>query len=313
MLDRHYWTTDHVDALGRVDFWNSALRESMYELHFEASDSLFDAELRQHKVGPLTLCHVAVTSGHTVTRSRSDIARSGVSRFHLNYVQRGTFSVAQAGRQVTLEAGECVLLDSREPYRVESTERTAHICVHLPLDWLQNWLPHPGDYLVRPIRRGVPWSNALAASLNDAHLIADNSYSLHRLCADQLAGALALALGPGDDTCAGKRKIYDRVVKTIAEMSQDPELDAKCVAAAMAISPRYLYKILARENTTYSRELLRNRLERAARMLKDRRFDDLSIAEIAWRSGFRDPSHFSKRFRQAFHSTPGSFRSARHN
>ncbi|HEX7063205.1 MAG TPA: helix-turn-helix domain-containing protein [Woeseiaceae bacterium] len=314
MLESHYWTTDHVDSRARLDFWNSALRESMYELHFEARDSRFEAELRQHKVGPLTLSHVAVTSGHTVTRSRTDIARSAVSRFHLNYVQSGIFTVAQRGKQVTLAPGECVLLDSREPYRVESTERTAHICVHLPLDWLQNWIPHPEHHLVRPVRRGVPWSTALAASLNDAHLIADTSHSLHRLCADQLAGALALALGPAADCgVAGNRKIYDRVIETIAEMSHDPELDACSVAASMSISPRYLYKVLARENTTYSRELLRNRLERAARMLRDGRFDDLSIAEIAWRSGFRDPSHFSKRFRQTYHCTPGSFRCASHN
>src|SRR5690606_10958807 len=173
----------------------------------------------------------------------------------------------------------------------------------------------PEDYLVRPVRRGVPWSTALAASLNDAHLIADTSRSLHRRCADQLAGALALALGPGQEegSPTGCHRIYERSIERIAEMSADPELDARRVAASMSISTRYLYKILARENTTYSREVLRNRLQNAARMLKDPRFGSLSIAEIAWRSGFCDPSHFSKRFRQAYHSTPGSFRNAARN
>jgi AraC-like DNA-binding protein len=80
------------------------------------------------------------------------------------------------------------------------------------------------------------------------------------------------------------------------------------MSAILGISPRYLHKILAREGTTYGRELIRVRLERAAAMLRDRRFDELSISEIGWRCGFCDPSHFSKRFRDAHDQAPGAYR-----
>jgi AraC-like DNA-binding protein len=73
---------------------------------------------------------------------------------------------------------------------------------------------------------------------------------------------------------------------------------------------RYLHKVLAQAGTTYSQLLCRIRLERAAQMLSDRRFNELPVAEIAWRSGFQDPGHFSKRFRGAFGRTPGSFRTS---
>ena len=91
-------------------------------------------------------------------------------------------------------------------------------------------------------------------------------------------------------------------------MFHDHELDAGRLAAALGLSPRYVHKILAREGTTYGRELVRVRLDRAAAMLRDRRFDELSIAEIGWRCGFCDPSHFSKRFRDAFGHAPGAYR-----
>lgn len=310
----HCWETNQIDPCRRVNFWNSVLREALYELHFEVPDEKFEAVLRQQKVGPLRLSYVSVSSGHTVTRTRTDIARTNLSIFHLNCVQRGTFQVTQHGEKVALATGECVLLDSREPYRVESTECTAHVCVQLPVAWLQHWIPRPVDYLVRPVRQGVPWSAALSALLNDARFIADTPHDLHSLCADQIAGVLALALGSTVASgLTGTRRICERLIQTITDMSHDPELDARSLAAAMSISPRYVYKILARENTTYAQEVLRIRLERSARMLRDSRFHSLSIAEIAWRSGFRDPSHFSKRFREKYHSTPGEFRSASTN
>jgi transcriptional regulator GlxA family with amidase domain len=50
------------------------------------------------------------------------------------------------------------------------------------------------------------------------------------------------------------------------------------------------------------------RLERAHRLLADKRFEDVRIAEIAWNCGFSEPSHFSRRFRERFGVPPTSFR-----
>lgn len=311
MLDKRYRTTGQSDFAARLEYWNAALRESIFELEFEAGDPSFEGELRQHSLGPLRLSEVAINTGHAVTRSRRAISRSQVSRFNLNYIKSGEFTVAHAGQQVTLTSGDFILLDSREPYRVASTRETVHLCLHFPVEWLRHWLPHPEECVARPIRSGMRWTAALAASMTDAHLFADTPDGMTGLCADQIAGALALAIGPArNNKTSHCRKMYGRLREVLSEMACDPELDAAKVAAELSISTRYLYKILARENTTYSRELLGIRLQCAARMLKDRRFGDLSIAEIAWRSGFRDPSHFSKRFRQAFNSTPGAVRNA---
>lgn len=313
MRDQHIWTTKGIDSGKRLDFWNETLRKSIFELNFEAQDVTFDAELQQHKLGPLRLSRVGISTGHTVTRSAAAIARSSVAKFNLNYVQSGELTVEQHRRKSKLTAGDFVLLDSREPYTVASYQGTRHISLHLPVEWLRRWLPNPEDCTGRPIRCGMPWSAALGASLQDAHSFADAPQGLSDLCADQLAGALALAFGPVQSSNSTHcRKLYVRLQKTMEDLSHDTEIEAKDVAAALSISPRYLYKILARENTTYCRELVRIRLERAVRMLRDPRFNTVSVAEIAWRSGFCDPSHFSKRFRQFYGCTPGAFRSKSH-
>jgi len=60
--------------------------------------------------------------------------------------------------------------------------------------------------------------------------------------------------------------------------------------------------------TTFCEELYACRLHRAQRLLCDRRFDGLGIAEIAWNCGFSEPSHFTRRFRERFGSAPSAFR-----
>ncbi|MDH4124719.1 MAG: AraC family transcriptional regulator [Gammaproteobacteria bacterium] len=313
MRNQQCWTTAGVDGGKRLEFWNETLRNSIFELKFEARESLFDAQLKQHSLGPLRLSRLDISTGHTVTRSEAAIARSPVARINLNYVQRGQLVAEQHRRTCVLTSGDFVLLDSRECYTVASRAETRHVSLQFPVEWLERWLPSPQDCVARPIRRGTPWSATLAATLRDAHSYADEIDGMSDLCAEQLTGALALAIGrdqSGNSTHC--RRIYARLQKTLEDLSHVPELEAKDVANALSISPRYLYKILARENTTYCRELMRIRLQRSERMLKDPRFASISVAEIAWRSGFRDPSHFSKRFREFFGCPPGAFRNTSH-
>jgi AraC-like DNA-binding protein len=67
--------------------------------------------------------------------------------------------------------------------------------------------------------------------------------------------------------------------------------------------------LFAAHGTSYGAELLRVRLELAARLLHQPQFGDLPVTEIAWRAGFADPSHFYRRFRERFGMPPGVFRS----
>jgi len=53
------------------------------------------------------------------------------------------------------------------------------------------------------------------------------------------------------------------------------------------------------------------RLESAQRLLSDKRYDALSVSEVAARCGFLEPSHFARRFRKAFGLGPTEFRTSR--
>lgn len=311
MLQTGFWTTETAPSLNRVDYWRQAICEAMFELDFQSTANALDARLRQYQMGAVKLSEVSISSAHEVIRSREAAVQTPTPHFNLNYIRTGSWEIDHYGRNFRLGAGELVLLDNRHPYRVTAAAGTEHICVNLPVEWLRCWMPDPEGAIARPITRDMPWHRTLGALLEDMILLTGNTAEFNELCAQQIAGALSLALG---STGVGKtthtRLLLARVKRAIADMFCDPELDAIAVAGALGISPRYLHKVLAREGTTYSRELIRLRLDRARAMLADRRFDQLSVAEIGHRCGFCDPSHFSRRFKSDTGLNPGAYREA---
>jgi transcriptional regulator GlxA family with amidase domain len=50
------------------------------------------------------------------------------------------------------------------------------------------------------------------------------------------------------------------------------------------------------------------RLERAAEMLRDRRFNGYRAGDIAWTCGFANASHFARRFRAKYGVSPVNYR-----
>jgi AraC-like DNA-binding protein len=92
----------------------------------------------------------------------------------------------------------------------------------------------------------------------------------------------------------------------------DPSLRPANAAAAAGLSVRYANTLLASEGSSLERYIWTRRLERGRRLLLDCGQGHRSIADIAYACGFSTPSHFTRRFKEAFGITPGEFRARRH-
>jgi len=77
------------------------------------------------------------------------------------------------------------------------------------------------------------------------------------------------------------------------------------IAAAHGISVRTLQQLFSDAGTTVSSWIRERRLKACYRELSGAdRFD--TVTEVAFRWGFNDAAHFSRRFKQAFGVTPSS-------
>ena len=91
----------------------------------------------------------------------------------------------------------------------------------------------------------------------------------------------------------------------------DPALTPSSVAAAHALSLRYVHRLWAQEAAdTLGRHILRRRLERCRADLADPRQAGRTVTDIALRWGFRSPAHFSRAYRAHFGAAPREHRQA---
>jgi AraC-like DNA-binding protein len=88
----------------------------------------------------------------------------------------------------------------------------------------------------------------------------------------------------------------------------DPGLSPAKTAEALAISVRYLHKLMNQAGRSFREELTMLRLEVCKAALADPFRANETIAEIAFSAGFNDLSQFNRHFRTAYGSTPSAAR-----
>lgn len=91
---------------------------------------------------------------------------------------------------------------------------------------------------------------------------------------------------------------------------RDPALGPDQIAAVHAMSRRQLFALFARSGASLEQVIITRRLDAAYEELGLPGARHKTIAAVAAEWGFRDPAHFSRRFKDAFGMTPGERRAA---
>jgi AraC-like DNA-binding protein len=102
-----------------------------------------------------------------------------------------------------------------------------------------------------------------------------------------------------------------QVKRYIDEHIGDPSLSPATVAAANFMSLRTLQRLFRAEGLTVRGWIRQRRLAGARRDLRDPRWADASIAQIAHAWGLPDAAHFSRLFRAAYGASPRDSRGDR--
>lgn len=308
-----FWSTDDAAPGMGLSYWIEAICEAFLEMKADGNREHFAAQLTKFQFGPIDLNFVD-TDPQEVWRTRGAIARSRENFFYLLYMHGGHMGVAQSGREAVIAPGNCLLVNSREPYRFSLPDKNHCLSVQIPQRWLRTWLPRADDATVITLADHSPWGATLASALGNLQRDTLDRIALpFGVVADQIGAMLAMATG--HDTSPMTRhsaSLLRRLTRTIEEQSTDPAIDPAAIATAHGISKRYLHLVMAQGGTSFGTVLIESRLNRARALLEDRRFAGISIADIAWRSGFANPSHFARRFRQRFGIAPALFRKTLH-
>jgi AraC-like DNA-binding protein len=306
---RRQWTTEDVEPRHALAYWVDTICRSFLEIDIDSPEAAgFHARLDCADFGSGSLYRVQA-GAQRVRRTAARIARSSAAWTILMQVRSGEQVFRQYGRECTVRAGDCVVVDCTEPYQLDCLGPTRSVVLRFPQEWLTAWVPSVESAAARVFRAGEGWGGALSAALAGLDGVTEAELALPPgTVADQLAGLVALAAGPQARATRPSDRLYRQLQTRLRERCHDADLTPAAVAAAQGISLRYLQHLFAQAGTTFGAELMRLRLEAARRLLEDRRWAALSITEVAARCGFAEPSHFARRFKRAYGRGPRDFR-----
>lgn len=304
------WSTAHLQPGKALAYWRDVICENLLQMHIQSShESVFFGHIEKHAFGSIQVNFISV-SEQRVWRERTAASSAKDHLFHLIHVRRGVQLVEQYGRSLKAGPGDCLLIDCLAGFEFDFPEGVEAAVLEIRRDWLRGWLPAPEDAAARLIDGRSGWGATLASALSNVTPASVGATGLPpTVVAEQIVSLLALAVANENASpTTHKRALLRRVTETIRERCHEPDLDPATVAGALGVSRRYIHLLFASAGTTFSHELYECRLRRAQRLLGDKRFDGLGIAEIAWNCGFSEPSHFTRRFRERFGSAPSAYR-----
>jgi AraC family transcriptional regulator, positive regulator of tynA and feaB len=304
------WSTGQMQPGKALSYWKDVICENLLEMHIRtANEAEFHGDISKCTFGPLKANFIAVSEQHVWrTGPRTRVETENV--FHLIHVRKGVQLVEQYGRQLRIEAGNCLLVDCLASFDFNFPQGVEALVLEISRDWIRGWLPAPEEAAAQVIDATTGWGATLASALGNITLTSIAALGLPQaVVAEQIVVLLALAAAPECPTLTThKRSLLRRVKETLRERCHETELNPAAVAASLGLSRRYIHVLFAAVGTTFTQELYACRLQRAERLLRDKRFASSGIAEIGWNSGFSEPSHFTRRFRERFGVPPTAYR-----
>ena len=300
------WNMRNVPAAKRFAYWREAVCQTYLPLEPEdLSAGRFDGTLCSFSGAALQLSRVN-TVASSIRRTASGIGRFQDGSFFANLQISGEAVVEQHGQTRIAQPGDIVLVDTNEPFAIHFAQGCDLICATLP-----------GEGLRRHLRRMAPQTSTVisgrgAGRLASAYLgalqdIPDDFDLVDDLAADQLNALLLRAIStatPDNERRGGERDLLLNILGFIADELHNPRLSAKHVCRQLQISRSHLFAVLARAGITFAAHIRQQRLSHSHHQLRDKRFADVPIGEIARRWGFGSHETFSRAFRKAYGIAP---------
>jgi AraC family transcriptional regulator, positive regulator of tynA and feaB len=308
------------DYLGtkQMDYetWRAMVRPlcGRHDLVVDADPSDFSGSLRSLSVCGLPAVEV-YCNAHRFERTDRHVRLDDVDHYNAVFQVAGQSTICQNDQCAQLAVGDVALFDVSRPITCVSEKSARRLCLELPR---RSLISHLGFEPLGGVsgRSGTAAGRLLYDVVLDALKATEATCprvdSYMQLAIYDLLGALFAPSDPSPASSHPTNKLFMRIHGLIKDRFADPDFGPAEAASAAGISLRYLQKLFTQRGSTCSEFIYSLRLKHAARLLDRRRL--LSVREpisaIAYDCGFRDYTHFARKFRHRFGYAPGDYSNA---
>jgi AraC-like DNA-binding protein len=234
--------------------------------------------------------------------------------YDLALLLAGSCRCRHAGQDEVWGPGDLLLFDSTQPFDLVHPTDYHLWTWKLPREALAPMLAEPDHCVGRRIAGdagpGAVLGNYLRALMAESAKLdatAQRSLLMH------LYGLVGLTLGAGPAARESRRETHQavrrqQILTYIETHLRNPCLSAQRAARDLRMSPRWLHALLEQGQISFAARVARRRLEECGKLLNDPAYDHMTIADIAFRSGFDNLSSFNRRFRVQYGMAPRDVR-----
>jgi len=247
-----------------------------------------------------------------VERTYQDVRRDGADHYFALFLTSGQLAMIHNEQAVRLAVGGAALVDSARPvkYFADNGERWNTVSLSLPRQTLVSHLgfePEGGLCRTGGTAAGRLLFELIRTCGNGGDSALSSADSYMQLAVYDLVGALFAPTEPSPGSRHAD-KLFARIRHIIKDGCADPDFGPYEVAAEAGISLRYLQRLFTERGSTCTECIYSLRLDQAARFLYRRGSLGARqpLSEIAYACGFRDYTHFARKFRQRFGHPPGA-------
>jgi AraC-like DNA-binding protein len=310
------FSTDDLPEANRVAMWREHYGRTAFGVDIEPrKDEPFHARRFSARVPGLQVMRGAMSPA-IVTRTK-DCISDGNSDLALVINRTGTATACARGRELSLGAGDAILMSSSEVTKYSRCDRGSSWTLCLSRSVLSSLVVNVEDTIMRCIPQHTEALKMLTGYLKT---LFDGggltTPELRQLAVRYVYDLVALTLGATREANERARPRGVRAARLeaakafIAENSHRSSLSVGLVAARLGVTTRYLQRLFEGDGTTFSEFLLRKRLTRAHRRLSEPQFLADAVSTIAYDAGFADLSYFNRSFRKLYGINPLGVRRA---
>jgi AraC family transcriptional regulator, positive regulator of tynA and feaB len=268
-------------------------------------------------IRPLDVCGVKAldigANAARIERTYHDVRKDGADHYFVIFQLGGEAGLKHNEQAVWLSMGDVALMDATRPARYlgcNADQAWNNVTLNLPRAALISHLgfePRAGNFRQAGSPAGRLLLNLIRSSDEDEWGSGGMADTYMQWAIYDLVGAL---FAPAEPLVGSRHseKLFVRIRELAQRRIEDPDFGPVELAAAAGISLRYAQKLFTARGLTCSEFIYSLRLERAALLLQRRaaRATDEPLSVIAYACGFRDYSHFARKFRQRFGYPPGA-------
>ncbi len=311
------FSTDAAQSKDRFRQWREVCEDRLVPMAQDClGDAPFHASIYGTSVGDIVFTKFTLSNLRAKTTPQTLRHENNKTDYlFMSLVMRGSVRAEQYGRSSTDNAGDLSIRDTNTPWTIEHDGYSEVLAIQLPRDRLEGLLGSTRRFAGLTVSGHLPTTTLARSFLFNLlragdGLTPDTAERMTAVGIDLIAASFAERLAMETPKALHGTLTVQRAKAHIAANLGDPELDPSQVAAAVGVSLRHLQTLFREDGRNVAAWIWQRRLETAAQRLSDPACLHLQVGEVAYRCGFVDQAHFSRRFRDRYGLPPRAYRHA---